>query len=46
MNEENQPGLYRLDIPNNAFYAGAPERLVVSVKAQGCKPEHKEYVLF
>lgn len=39
-----QPGLYRLDATDAAFAAGA-EEVVVSVKATGCKTEHRGFRL-
>jgi hypothetical protein len=42
----DQTGLYRIDIPNAAFAdAAGVDKMVVSVKATGCKLEHKEYIL-
>lgn len=40
----NEPGLYRFDVPDAAF-AGGAEEVVVSIKATGCKAEHKGFVL-
>ncbi len=40
----NQPGLYRLDIPDAAFATGV-DKVIVSIKATGVKTEHKEFYL-
>jgi hypothetical protein len=40
----NQPGLYRFDVPDNAFASGV-DQVYVTVKATGCKTEHKEFRL-
>lgn len=40
----NMPGLYRFDVPDNAFAAGA-DQVVVSAKATGAITEYKEFRL-
>jgi hypothetical protein len=40
----NQPGLYRVDVPNNAFASGA-EEVVVTIKATGCRTQSRGFTL-
>jgi len=44
VDDTNQPGVYRLDVPDAAFATGV-EEVVVTVKATGCKTESRGFTL-
>jgi hypothetical protein len=44
VDDTNQPGVYRLDVPDAAFATGV-EEVVVTIKAAGCRTVSKGFVL-
>lgn len=44
VDDTNQPGIYRVDVPNAAFATGA-EEVVVTIKATGCRTVSRGFTL-
>lgn len=44
VDDTNQPGVYRFDVPNAAFATGA-EEVVITIKATGCRTVSRSFTL-
>lgn len=44
VDDTNQPGVYRFDVPDAAFATGADE-VIVTVKATGCRTQSRKFTL-